>query len=438
MAEQSAFIEPTLLPDALAGAVADAAAHPERALKVVDLYKAAIGPRQQAYYLKQFARQEARPGLRPSWHWPAFFSALNWFIFRKMWAWAWRYAALLAVLAVATVLGAKAWGLGRLETVALGVGVWVGASVLAGVLANALYYRHCMALIHGVLVNGADREAAADLLADQASGNRRFSGQVLVNVALLLFVPALATFAPWNGRDAWEWLTEVPVEQVAPEPPTPMATAPDIADGERRVWPPGTATPTLKITSAEPEPPAHAPVPAPLPALEVPPPVSPVPTPVVDAPPAGPVAVVPAAPVSEAQASAQAGLVLPGEPLPVKAAPVVVAKPAGKEVPKSQASVPNVPVAKPTLAGSAGGFGVQVGIFAQPANVANVLTQLKAQGLPVYTDAITLGGQPRTRVRVGPYTGRDEAQRVAGQIADAGLPAVVVPLTAPGATAPRR
>ena len=81
---------------------------------------------------------------------------------------------------------------------------------------------------------------------------------------------------------------------------------------------------------------------------------------------------------------------------------------------------------------------MQVGIFAQPANVANVLTQLKAQGLPVYTDAITLAGQPRTRVRVGPYTGRDEAQRVAGQIADVGLPAVVVPLPTPGAAAPRR
>ncbi len=372
MAAPSEFIEPTLLPDAVLGAVADAAAHPERALKVADLYKAAIGPRQQAYYLKQFARQEAGHGMRLSWHWPAFFSALNWCIFRKMWGWAGRYAALLAVLAVATVLGADAWGLERRETVALGAAMWVGVSVLAGAWANALYHRHCMALIHRVLVNGADREVAADVLAEQASGNQRFSGQVLVNVALLLFLPALATFAPWSGHHAWAWLTEAPVEQVAPEPLTPAAPAIGVADGERRVWPPGTATPTLKITSAETQ---------------------------------------ASAPVSEALASAQAGWVLPGEP---------------------------VPVARPAPPTSAGAFGVQVGIFAQPANVAHVLIRLKAQGLPVYTDAITLAGQPRTRVRVGPYTGHAEAQRVAGRIADVGLPAVVVPLPAPGANTRRR
>jgi len=441
MAEPSAFIEPTLLPDGLAGVAADATTHPERALKVVDLYKAAIGPRQQAYYLNQFSSQEAGPGLRFSWHWAAFFSALNWFIFRKMWAWAGRYAALLAALMGVAVLGADAWGLARLEALALGAAVWAGVSVLAGVLANALYHRHCMALIHGVLVSGADRETAADLLADQACSNRRFSGQVVVNVALLLFLPALATFAPWNGRDAWEWLTEAPVEQVAPEPLAPVAPATDVAEGERRVLPPGTATPTLKITSAEP----GVPLPAPAKVLEappeVPPSVPPVPSgPVVEVAPAEPVpvAVLPAAPVSEARASAQAGLVLPGEPVPVKAEPALVAKPAVKEVPKPTAGVLRSPVEKPVQAASASGFGVQVGIFAQPANVANVLTQLKAQGLPVYTDAITLVGQPRTRVRVGPYAGRDEAQRVAGQIADVGLPAVVVPLPTPGAAAPRR
>lgn len=436
MAEPRAFIEPTLMPDAVAEAAAEAAAHPERTLKVVDLYKAAIGPRQQAYYLNQFASQEAGPGLRFSWHWAAFFSALNWFIFRKMWAWAGRYVALLAALMGVTVLGAEAWGLARLEAVALGAAVWAGVSVLAGVLANALYHRHCMALIHRVLVNGSDREAAADVLAEQASGNRRFSGQVVVNVALLLFLPALATFAPWNGQDAWAWLTEAPAERVVSVSPAPVAPITDVAEGERRVLPPGTATPTLKITSAEPGVPVPAPATVLEAAREVPPSVPPVPSgPVVEVAPAEPVpvAVLAAALVSEARASAQAGLVLPGEPVPVKAAPVAVAKPALKDTPKA-----TVLAAKPTPPASAAPFGVQVGIFAQPANVANVLTQLRAQGLPVYTDAITLAGQPRTRVRVGPYTGRDEAQRVAVQIADAGLPAVVVPLPTPGAAAPRR
>jgi len=77
-----------------------------------------------------------------------------------------------------------------------------------------------------------------------------------------------------------------------------------------------------------------------------------------------------------------------------------------------------------------------VGIFAQPANVASAVSQLKEKGLPVYTDAITMGGQPRTRVRVGPFPQRADAVRAAEQITDLGLPAVVVPLRA--ASAPVR
>ncbi len=418
-------IEPTLLPEA----AAEAAAHPERALKVVDLYKAAIGPRHQAYYLKQFARQEAGPGLRLGWHWPAFFSAVNWFVFRKMWGWAVRYAALLALLAVATWQGAAMFDLGRVETLAWGLGVWLGASLLAGFLANALYYRHCMALIHRVLVGGVDRETAADLLADQASSNRRWSGQLLVNVALLLFVPALATFAPWNGRDAWEWLTEVPAPEEVSDPVKPASA---VVDSERRVLPPGTATPTLKITSAEtakPEvqeatsEPAVATSPAPTPdaaqAVVVDKPTAPEPI-------ATPSPLV-ALPVSEAWASAQMGWVLPGDPPPDKRPTSEAAKPVASATTSTNAAP--VAVAPKALAkAEATSFGVQVGIFAQPANVTNVLTQLQAQRLPVYSDPITMAGQPRTRVRVGPYSAREDAQRVATQITELGLPAVVVPV----------
>ena len=432
MAELLDPIEPMLLPEAAAGA----AAHPERALKVVDLYKAAIGPRHQAYYLKQFARQEAGPGLRLSWHWPAFFSALNWFAFRKMWGWAAGYAAMLALLAVATWQGAAAFGLGRIETLAWGAGGWLGVSLVVGLLANALYHRHCMQLIHRVLVSGVDRETAADVLAEQNSSNQRWSGQLLVNVALLLFVPALATFAPWNGLDAWEWLTEAPAREQVPEPGQPTSA---VADGERRVLPPGTATPTLKITSAET---AQAATPAVTLALL--PATTPAPDAAQPAPSEKPNASEPVAtpsplvppPVSEAWASAQTGWVLPGDPPPDQRPASEAAKPLARaNVAKSEAVVAVAPKAPAKAASTS--FGVQVGIFAQPANVTNVMTQLKAQGLPVYSDPITMAGQPRTRVRVGPYSARDNAQRVAAQITDLGLPAVVVPLPA-SAAPPRR
>lgn len=481
-------IEPVLLPDGAAEAVV----HPQRALKVVDLYKAVIGPLQHAYYLKQFARQEVGTGLRLGWHWPAFLAGLNWLIFRKMWVWAARYVGLLVLAGVVTWLAGGVFGFSRMDTLMLGAALWVAVSVLAGLLANALYYRHCMALIHQVLISGADREAAADVLAEEASSNRRWGGQALVNVALMLFLPALAVFAPWNGRDAWEWLTEADTQVSIPEPTQPIQpiqpiqqVKADVADTERRMLQPGNGPSPQATTLAVPEvvaqtvDTAQASAPA-LPLV----PSGPVVQPVL-AEPLPPLPATLALAVSEAQASALAGLVLPRETPPVQVAePVAAAAPASlpqKVAPTAQApeppvpappvlsvseaqasvqaglvlpgDVPPAPATKPVaaappasvsvrpaplvLAGkkpAASGlptFVVQVGIFAQPANVASAMAQLKAKGLPAYSDPITMAGQARTRVRVGPYRSREEAGLAAQAIASEGLPAVVVPLPVP-------
>ena len=161
---------------------------------------------------------------------------------------------------------------------------------------------------------------------------------------------------------------------------------------------------------------------------------------VVDKPPAPEPVATPspsvALPVSEAWASAQTGWVLPGDPPPDKRPTSEAAKPVARATASTNAAP--VTVAPKALAKAEDtSFGVQVGIFAQPANVSNVMTQLQAQGLPVYSDPITMAGQPRTRVRVGPYSARDNAQRVATQITELGLPAVVVALPVAGAQ-PRR
>ena len=442
----------------------------ERALKVVDLYKAVIGPRHQAYYLNQFARQEAQPGLRLGWHWPALLSALNWFVFRKMWGTAVRYVALLAVLGVAVWQAAVQLELGRLEIAGVVGSLVLVVSVGAALLANALYYRHCMSLIHQVLVDGCDRDVAGEVLEAQACSNRRWSGQVLVNVAFLMLLPALATFAPWSWDDAAEPAAEpvapasptLPVAPVAPVTPvTPVAAAvPASADqpdpGAGRI-----EGATGGVVAREPsQPPTAAPgVPENLP---------------------------PMLPLSEARASADAGLMLPGDPPPeppktpnvpesrdlrgpraVAAGPLKQTKPpttvvevakvlpnpntvksetapapasvpaptAGKTVVATGSAVAARVAEKPapskaTAATTHSTFVVQVGIFAQAANVASVKEQLQAMGLVVVAEAIKMGGEPRTRVRVGPFESEAQAQQTAKKITDVGLPAVLVRLPA--------
>ena len=472
----------------------------ERALKVVDLYKAVIGPRHQAYYLNQFARQEAQPGLRLGWHWPALLSALNWFVFRKMWGTAGRYVALLVVLGVAVWQAAVQLELGRFEIAGVVGAVVVLVSVGAALLANALYYRHCMSLIHQVLVDGCDRDMAGEVLEAQACSNRRWSGQVLVNVAFLLLLPALATFAPRSWDDA-----TVPVpEPVASSVPavTVASVAPSSTDQPASVALPDPAAGRIEVASAgviEGEPTA----PSPTAASPASAPLAPSSAPIAPADAAQSVVadperanLSPMLPLSEARASAEAGLVLAGEPrpeppkapdvpatgeprgpgavpkVPLKQAKPNVAVPDVAKVlpnPKSMKSEPasatvaaTAPAApklsskpsdaassvvaargldkpappKATLAPGNTAYFVQVGIFAQAANVASVKEQLQAMGVAVVAEGIKMGGEPRTRVRAGPFETEAQAQQTAKKITGVGLPAVLVRLPAMAATSP--
>ena len=60
-----------------------------------ELYRAAIGPSAQDYYLKHFLRFDSEGKTSATWHWPAYWATLNWLIYRRMWAWALGYAAAL-------------------------------------------------------------------------------------------------------------------------------------------------------------------------------------------------------------------------------------------------------------------------------------------------------------------------------------------------------
>jgi len=72
-------------------------------------------------------------------------------------------------------------------------------------------------------------------------------------------------------------------------------------------------------------------------------------------------------------------------------------------------------------------FIVQVGAFSEDAKANEVRTKLEKAGFKTYTHVATTKEGPRTRVRVGPFASRDEADKVAQKIKQLQLqPAVLV------------
>ncbi len=90
--------------------------------------------------------------------------------------------------------------------------------------------------------------------------------------------------------------------------------------------------------------------------------------------------------------------------------------------------------AKALLAGASaaapvsGRFVVQVGAYGDPATLHEVRQRVEKLGLKTYTQAVETTAGKRTRVRVGPFASRAEADSVGARLKSAGLPAAVLAL----------
>ncbi|MGI4778308.1 MAG: SPOR domain-containing protein [Janthinobacterium lividum] len=90
------------------------------------------------------------------------------------------------------------------------------------------------------------------------------------------------------------------------------------------------------------------------------------------------------------------------------------------------ASQPAAPAVIP--AGDAGRFVIQVGAFADDAKAREVRQKLEKAGLKTFTNVAKTAEGERTRVRVGPFASRAEADRAAGKVKGLSLPAAVLNL----------
>jgi DedD protein len=75
---------------------------------------------------------------------------------------------------------------------------------------------------------------------------------------------------------------------------------------------------------------------------------------------------------------------------------------------------------------AAGGFLVQVGVFADRSKAMTLNQKLNEHGILSYTEEARLDGQNRTRVRVGPFASRAEAQDTVARLQKLGEKPVVI------------
>lgn len=157
-----------------------------------EFYRAAIGPKNQDYYLGKFLRFDSTGKARASWHWPAFFLTFYWFLYRKMWLNAALYFVLpyvaLMLLGIVGAIGGKS------ADAVVGftyVTFLAGLFLLPPLYANALYYRHCRQKIAEVRASSTDPQRQLGELS--AKGGT--SHVVLIIVLVLGFVATIGILA---------------------------------------------------------------------------------------------------------------------------------------------------------------------------------------------------------------------------------------------------
>ncbi len=134
--------------------------------------------------------------------------------------------------------------------------------------------------------------------------------------------------------------------------------------------------------------------------------------------------------VAVAAGAAAVAAVVPkteAKPEPVKAEVKSEAKTDAKTEAKADTKV-DTKTAKPTDSKDAGRFVVQAGTFSDETKLRETRSKLEKAGISTYTQVIEGKDGRRVRVRVGPFSSRDEADKVARKIKQLSLQPQVLTL----------
>lgn len=404
------------------------------------LSRLALGPVNTAYYMAVFERFDNTGRTTTTWNWAACLATLNWMLFRQLWTPA------LVYLAAAEGLALIVYGIGRtflqwppgVELGVLGAFAMLAFAV-PGLYGNAILYADIRKRVARALAASRTLPEACVLLEKQASSRKRLQALVLAN--LVLVAAAALAYLVWAPSDTRPLALEpaVTVAQATAAASRPSAAA---------------SAPAAAITAAPS--PAPAPVPVPVPAQEPPTPALPATT--ASAPDPAKPAAAPAnpAPKAAAPASTPARSSEANRPAPAAAsaastvsktpssAPATAApKPSAKTTPPAEpasraasaakaktpkasasAAAPASSAPLPTV-GTAAGYYINVGLFADEANARKAQARLLNEGLPAFRQELNNAKGRRIRVRVGPYESRAKAEAAAASIRAMALEAVV-------------
>jgi cell division septation protein DedD len=350
------------------------------------LYRAAIGTVRADYYLRVFAAMDAsdRPTLR--WNWAACLCTLNWFVFRKLWRPALYHCGVVVALALFIFgIGGLVFQFSDTVQVALAALFGVLLFVLPGLFGNRIYHAECRRRMTQALRASNDEGDAIDALLVQACTRRRLAFLALANVALLALLVGFGVL--WI-----EWASATST-LAQPSATTPLVAASAPSEAARPPASVSSAAASAAVTSATEN--------------------------------AG----------RSAQGQVQPDLVK----VEVSQAEVLKSQPSQAEAPKTEAAKPPVAALAPATFAAADKplvmaprpqpaatpFIVNVGLFARKANADGAYAKLKAAGLPATSQTIATSKGPRTRVRVGPFATRQQAQAAQERILALSLDAVI-------------
>lgn len=369
------------------------------------LYRAAIGPRGQDYYLRHFARFDGEGKAGSSWNWAAYWTTFNWLVYRRMWGWALAYVGALMGLALLVFgVGKLVFNYSDASAVLLSLLLLTMAFVIPGMYANAWFYTHCNEKISDALRSKPEVKDAATVLANQAPDSRRMLLLGLGNAVLLGLV-----FAVWSGFQG----SESALPQLASHEEHPLAGG---QSGQVR------ALATVPAPAAtEPAVTASAPAAAPAAVPETPQLAQAASVPAI------PATVRPASSGKPAMVNASDRSAAPAKPEPAEPAP---ARPAAAT---NVAAATATPVAAPRPAAAASAprlryvWVIQVGAYAQEANAQKALAEVQALGLEAGAETFETATKGKLmRVRVGPFTRQAEADQAALRIKTLNLPTLVI------------
>jgi cell division protein FtsN len=386
-----------------------------------ELYRAAIGPRSQDYYLRHFMKFDAHGKTGATWHWPAYWATLNWLAYRRMWGWALAYvAALLGLALLIFGVGKLVFSYSDATGLLLFLVFLTGAFIWPGLYANAWFYTYCNEKISAALRSTSEIKGACEVLADQASTNTRWYGLALVNVALMALLAGVVTFVMNPDQEGPHMAQTKPSPSLASGPLT-MATQPVMASAgavmpENLPASLATNAPATQLPAPANEPVPQATAPASTQAVAPTAAENPAAKVVLSAEPVRPEL---PRPVQVAAASTDKPVAAaPGQPAAVvapSAAQVAPAAPAPAAAPRP---APAVRVRYVWV--------VQVGAYAQDGNAQQTRARVEELGLETGAEPIMTATGPLIRVRVGPFTRRDEAEKAALRIKALDLPALVL------------